>query len=297
MFIIPYNAKSKPIILATFVAFILLGLLAAPAAQAQQSQAQRTARSEIEEAEGKRQDDWRFTLSAGALVMPNYPGDDEYLVAPIPNIQIDYKDIVTFSVQGLEITALRAGGFSAGPVARIDFGRDPEGAMPFAVIGGDTDELDGLNEIDITAELGGFVRYQTGKWRLTTEVRQGLNGHEGLVGNVSATYNTQLNWGKTGAFLTIGPALTFADNSYNDAFFSITPEQSIESDLAAFDADGGLNSVGLDLTFVKPINERFSIFAFANYDRLVGDAADNPLVSELGSANQFFGGLFLSYTF
>ena len=44
-------------------------------------------------------------------------------------------------------------------------------------------------------------------------------------------------------------------------------------------------------------NDRFGLFGYARYERLVGDAAKSPIVRELGSRNQLSGGLGLSYTF
>jgi outer membrane protein len=37
--------------------------------------------------------------------------------------------------------------------------------------------------------------------------------------------------------------------------------------------------------------------AYAKYDRLSGDAADSPVVRELGSRSQLSGGLGITYTF
>lgn len=295
MFYLPHSTPPRPLVVAFSIAGLLLSFVIAPATSAQ-TQAPLQSPAPSSGAQGP-QDDWQFTLSAGTLVMPNYPGDDEYLVAPFPNIEVRYKDIVTASVQGVEVNALRFKGFTIGPVARIDFGRDEDGAMPFAVVGGDTDELEGLGNISITAELGGFVRYQTGPFRLSAEVRQGVNGHESMVGNLAATYNTRVGTGPKAAFVSIGPSLTFADDDYNEVFFGISPEQSAASGLAQFEAEGGLNSVGLDLFVVKPLSRRWSIVAFANYDRLTGDPADSPLVQERGSENQFMAGVFVGFAF
>ena len=41
----------------------------------------------------------------------------------------------------------------------------------------------------------------------------------------------------------------------------------------------------------------WGLFGFARYERLVGDAAKSPIVRELGSSNQYSGGLGLTYTF
>jgi outer membrane protein len=39
------------------------------------------------------------------------------------------------------------------------------------------------------------------------------------------------------------------------------------------------------------------MFGYGRYERLVGDAADSPIVREFGSRNQLSGGLGLTYTF
>ena len=44
-------------------------------------------------------------------------------------------------------------------------------------------------------------------------------------------------------------------------------------------------------------NDRFGMFGYARYERLVGDAAKSPIVREFGSRNQFSAGAGLNYTF
>jgi outer membrane protein len=45
------------------------------------------------------------------------------------------------------------------------------------------------------------------------------------------------------------------------------------------------------------LNDRWGLFGFARYERLVGDAAKSPIVREFGSRNQLSGGIGLNYTF
>jgi outer membrane protein len=45
------------------------------------------------------------------------------------------------------------------------------------------------------------------------------------------------------------------------------------------------------------LNNRWGLFGFARYERLLGDAAKSPIVRELGSRNQLSGGIGLNYTF
>ena len=43
--------------------------------------------------------------------------------------------------------------------------------------------------------------------------------------------------------------------------------------------------------------ERVSISALAIYTRLINDAADSPVVDDVGDENQFFAGALVNYTF
>ena len=44
-------------------------------------------------------------------------------------------------------------------------------------------------------------------------------------------------------------------------------------------------------------NESWSTTGYVNYKRLVGDVADSPIVTRIGSANQFTFGAKVSYSF
>ena len=45
------------------------------------------------------------------------------------------------------------------------------------------------------------------------------------------------------------------------------------------------------------LSNRWGLFGYARYERLVGDAAKSPIIRELGSRNQLSGGVGLNYTF
>ena len=53
--------------------------------------------------------------------------------------------------------------------------------------------------------------------------------------------------------------------------------------------------IGLTASFLTQLGPSWGIYTYAKYDRLVGDAADSPLVTQLGSRDQFSGGLALTY--
>lgn len=238
----------------------------------------------------------QVTLGAGVFVTPQYPGDDQYQISAFPNIAIQYDDLVSVNIQGVEVNVINSDGFKAGPSLGFNFGRDEDGSNPLGLLD-PTDELIGLGDVDFTIEAGGFVQYSTGPFSGKLAIRQGVNGHEGLVGEAELKYNGTFSaFGQTG-FFSIGPELSYGDSAFNSAFFDITPAQSLASGISEFDADGGLNSVGLGGNVVLPLGNNFSLAGFAGYDRLIGDVADSSLVQEQGSPNQFIGGLFINYTF
>ena len=100
------------------------------------------------------------------------------------------------------------------------------------------------------------------------------------------------NW-----LFSIGPRVSWSNDRYQDAWFGITPADAIASGLPAYDPGGGIHAVGVTASFETQLSPRWGIQTYAKYDRLVGDAADSPIVTVLGSRDQFSGGLGLTYTF
>lgn len=241
--------------------------------------------------------DWSFTASAGVLASQTYFGDDETQISIFPNLRFEYGERFVIGLGGVEYTALKTENFAAGLVVRYDFGRDEDGSNPFSVSGDETTDLIGLGDIDGTVEVGGFVEYSISNFTAELEARQGVDGHEGLVAEAQVKYNTIFDLVGQPAFLSIGPSISYGDDNYNSTYFDISAAQSIASGLTQYDADGGLNTAGMEATLFRPINEKWSMALFAEYDHLLGDVANSSLVEKRGSESQVTGGLFLNYSF
>lgn len=241
---------------------------------------------------------WTVALGGGFLFNPTYAGDDDYQLSLLPNIRVTYADKFFASVQeGVGYNVINQNGWRVGPLVKFDFGRDENGNSPFQVVGTDTTDLAGFGQIDFTFEAGGFVEYSTRSYRVKTELRRGVNGHEGFVAelNLDSIGRTEL-FGKT-ALYSVGPKLKFANARYNQAFFGVDAAQALASGLPQYQAGSGLVSYGVSGSQVILISDNVSAVAFAGYDRLASEAADSTLVSTRGSANQFSAGLFFSYSF
>lgn len=245
---------------------------------------------------------WRFMVGAGALVSPAFLGSDEYQVATLPSIRVQYGEKFFASVEeGIRYNIIDNNGFIAGPIGRYMFPREEEnGGNPFVISGGDITGLQGLGDVDGTFELGGFLQYGKREFNVRAELRQGLGGHEGMVADLSANLNLPLIMDfKNGRplILSFGPRATIVDDNYNQAYFGINSVQSANSGLNQYNAKAGLLSYGLGATTIIPVSDRVTSTLFMNYTRLAGDAADSPIVQERGSENQFVAGLFFSYQF
>lgn len=243
-------------------------------------------------------DGWGLIVGAGALHSPTYEGDDESRLSILPNIQVSYGDRFFASVQeGIGYRVIKDPGIEAGPIMRVKFSRDADGDQPFAISGDDTTDLIGLGDVDTSIELGGFLAYDIGPLTLSAEARQAVTGHEGFVADLGVKWSGRSFLFGPPVIWSVGPRAKLVDESYNAAYFGVTPAQSIASGLPVFEVEGGLHSYGIGATAIVPFTDEWSAVVVAGYDRLEGDAADNPLVQLRGSEDQASLGVFLSYRF
>ena len=51
------------------------------------------------------------------------------------------------------------------------------------------------------------------------------------------------------------------------------------------------------MSYVYSLSREWNLVFAVTYTRLLGDAADSPVVDDEGSENQFMGGILVTYTF
>lgn len=237
---------------------------------------------------------WVVTIGGYGALEPSFPGSKDYSAGG--RIIFDVyragdREWLTLPNDAASLTLYEAGNFRAGIAADYINGRWQN----------DGTAVKGLRDIDYTLELGGFAEFYPAPFvRTRVEVLQGVTGADGLAVNLMADfiYKPGPQW-----LFTVGPRLKFVDDQYNSAFFSISPLNSLRSGfyglpgLPVYSAKGGLYSAGVDATVRYQLTERVSLRAFAEYNRLTGDAADNPLVQLRGSEDQWQVGVGAAYKF
>lgn len=228
----------------------------------------------------------KIRLGLGAQLAPKYPGADDVTVFPFGSFSIARRG-ETFAFEApdesISINLLGRDGFGIGPSLGFQSSRkDSDVGVP-------------IGKVKNTIEAGGFVQYQYRETvRLRGELRKGLGGHDGLIGEVSA--DLIMRDGDNYVF-SIGPRVRITDKDYQRAYFGVTPAQSARTGLPVFTPGGGVQSVGATAGLMHQLGKRWGMTGYIRYDRLVGDAADSPLVRQYGSRDQFGGGLALTYTF
>lgn len=278
------------------IAAALLGLLPL-AAQAQQvatsynpGQPQIAAPVTTPEAPAAKPD-WNIRLGAGALYQPKYEGSNQYKAAPLPMLMISYRDLVFLRGPMLGANAVTWNGprpsdkLQIGPLVRYQNGRDQD----------DSSALNGMGDIDAAIELGGFITYSTGPWSAGLTLFRDVSGsHDGTTAKLSAGNRLPLapKW-----MLRSEIATTWADDAYTETFFGVTAAQSSRSGLRQYQTEGGFKDAGLTLDLDYSLTDHWGITTRLGYKRLLGDAADSPLVKDRGSADQLNGGLFVTYKF
>lgn len=232
---------------------------------------------------------WIVTLGGYGGAAPVFPGSSNYSFAFRPIIDIYHagtREWLTLPTDAFSFTLYQTPNFRAGLAGDFLWNRNRSD---------DNSALHGLHNIDYTLEGGVFAEYYPAPFlRTRVELLQGVTGADGFVANLMADYIFHLDqrWE-----FTAGPRLQFADTQYVSTFYSISGSESVLSGLPPFHASGGLNSAGVDATARYDVNENLSVRAFADWQRLAGDAADSPLVRFKGSADQFQFGIGAAYRF
>jgi outer membrane scaffolding protein for murein synthesis (MipA/OmpV family) len=226
-------------------------------------------------------------LGVGGEVQPRYPGARDLLFSPYPIVSMSYLRLPgLFEFGGGPKTA-----FSIGPSFRIIGERDPA----------DEPGLAGTRKLDATYEAGIKAGYEFNfdpiyGAEVIGEVRGAFGEASGVVGTVGADMIARP---MPLLELRLGPRANLASSDYMGTYFSVSPGESVDSGgrLDAYDAGGGLYSVGLKASARYEFKPTWFLNANAGYERFVGDAKDSPIVSTVGDANQFTVGLGISKQF
>jgi MipA family protein len=215
---------------------------------------------------------------AGGLVYvsPSFEGSKSYEAIAFPFVApagIGTEGVV--QIKGADDVRLRAfetRGLELGPLAGYRFGRD----------GDDVSNVPGLDDVDGGLVLGAFATYRTGPLAFSVSYHHQVTGDDtGALWRFGAEHTSRLS---PAVQLTTGIGTNYASDDYMEAFFAAP----------GFAPDAGFKDIHIGTTAAIDLSDRWSLLLIGRYARLIGDAADSPIVE---TENQLYGGLAVTYKF
>lgn len=239
-----------------------------------------------DEGEERAKEPRRYRVGLGPQLFPSYPGADGHVLRPLVDISSARGD-TPFEYEAPDesfgFALVKRGGFGIGPALAYQGSRKPSD------VGAPVEKVKG------TIEAGAFVQYYLGEnFRLRTEGRRGLGGHDGWVGNVGADF---ISRDKDEYVFAVGPRVSWSNGRYQRAYYGVSPQSAVATGLPLYTPDGGIQGVGATSSIHVALTPRWGLYGYAQYERLVSDAGDSPLVRSFGSRNQLSGGVALTVTF
>ena len=231
--------------------------------------------------------DWIVTVGGRGAISPPYEGAPNEVFRPSFVFSVRRADKpfrFTPPDDGGSLALFSSKHFDFGPVLNFRSGR------------GDTGRLQGFEKIGFAVEPGLFANLWATDWlRARVQVRQGVLGHRGTVGDAGIDY---IHTGKRWDF-SLGPRYGFGDARYMDTYFGVTPIEAARSPLLTqpFEPGAGARYAGIETAYGYQWTRRIRTVLDVGYHRLVNKAADSPVVNVAGSRNQFTGGVALTYSF
>ena len=220
------------------------------------------------------------TLGAGIAATPRYEGSDEYKGRTIPIVNARIGRFYARTEDGIGMSLIQSGNLTldAGLNMMWGYGGDdvPKG------IGGLSDAIGA--RLGLATTVAGTV--------LSVAATQAVTHRDrGLLVDSRVSYPYAVT---DRLRLTPSVGASWANGKYMDSYFGIDSAQADRSGLARYQPTSGLKDVSARLTAQYALTERLSLTSLVGTSRLVGEAADSPMVRQKTQFQTLLGG---SYSF
>lgn len=235
-----------------------------------------------------------YSLGIGAGFAPDYEGSD------------DYETVPTWLLSASNLYHPDAYVTLAGPVLRSNFVPHPQFRAGLAAQW--VDDRDDVDD-DAVEELGGtdtalllgatvgwdFLANQPVSLTAAADIRYDVAHGNGYLVTPRLTYANV--WPESRFSVAAELFGNWASDDYMSEQFGIDADEAARAGLDAHDADAGFKDAGIRLSVDYRFVDNVSGTLLGSYSRILGDAADSPIVDDRGDENQFFVGTLVSYHF
>jgi outer membrane scaffolding protein for murein synthesis (MipA/OmpV family) len=217
---------------------------------------------------------WQIELGLGVAAVPKYPGSGQISALPLPLVSVTYDEtFFVSSLQGIGAYLIRTPNFKLG--ASIGIAADTRYT-------GKDARLRGLPKIKPGGLASLFAAYELGPVTVEAAAHERIGTANGVSATLGATYRIRLtsDWS-----MTAGPQLRVLSAHLNDAYFGVTPADSLRAAsygnrISPYKPGTGIEVVPITIASRYRVSEHWTLMARAGLGVLVGRDGDSPLTRE-----------------
>lgn len=227
--------------------------------------------------------EWSVGVGAGGGWSPEYRGADGYKAEGIPIVIARKGRLSINPVTGVSYDLLASERWKLAPTVSYARGRDNTGA------------LKSFEDVHGGVMAGVVASWTAGSWQVNGDVSAPVSGDlEGVRARGYFRYRGKIT---NRMLYAAGPGVSWGNSRWSQSLFDVSTEDAARSGLRTYRTDGEYiqGSMNGRLTFL--VTRKLSVSTVAQYSRLFGDAADSPIVEDVGNANQWHGSLAINYQF
>ncbi|MCP1727272.1 outer membrane protein [Natronospira proteinivora] len=227
----------------------------------------------------------RVSVGAGAMIFPEYQGSSDYRALPLPMVQANWGNRASLGMaQGFQYNFFNHERWQASTFLRYMGGRNNSGALS------DIERKDG------GLASGGRLRLRLGPVSVSSTVQTPLSGDiSGSQANLAATFmgmSPGSRW-----IYTVGPSITWTSDNRSNGLYGLNESDAQTLGVSPYEAESGISASRLTMTLTRVISKQQTATAIISMNYLQGDAANSPLIQDLGERRQAMGGVILSWHF
>lgn len=227
------------------------------------------------------------SVGIGVAAAPEFEGSEDYVAAPLPFLNVGFSNHMSINLMGnkAKVNLIPSAMWKAGVVAEFIAERSDL----------ENDAVDRMETVDAAVMAGGFAGFEYGDWSASVEaMKDAADANEGSIVRLNGGYKVPIDqtWS-----MNLGVFATYADDDYMEAYFSVSPADSLRSGLPVYKAEAGFKDVGASVLVTYKAGENWGLKGLIGYKSLLGDASDSPIVDDEGAAGQSSLGILAYYSF
>jgi outer membrane protein len=232
-------------------------------------------------------------IGAGLGSTTEWMGSKDRIWAVVPGGRAQLENNRFIEVYGpiVDINLANSPNWELGPILSYRFGRS-EVEDPVVNL---LPPIDGGLEGGIFAGWH-YVRTEGIPYRVRLGISLTTSVSGGTVGSHVTPYASL--WVPLSArlFVGVGGGITWSSETFMQQRFGVSPEAAAASGLPVYSASAGVRQYYLWPAVIYRVSKQWYAGAGAFYQRITGDGADSPIITQRGDPNQMSGGIGVGYS-